>query len=264
MWKILHLRLPKRNEDWIDVPSSVLFKAAPEGTRWITVHPNGKDEKGVPIMIKESANEPGSYYVVGGAAGKLNHLKLTGVKSKEEADKDAKEKAAAKRAKKREEEKELASQGLLDKKKAMDQAIESASMDKESQRIKAYVAQVLPMLGKDPNEYTFNVSDAELQSRGIEPGSAAHKMLEYHYYRKIETQINKAIEEQKRRMLDDEVARAKAGVTEFALGRKHKSTDVAQAYAGVDRTDKDMAELDDQITRAQKSLDEYLTNLELA
>ena len=32
--------------------------ATPTGARWITVHPNGKDSKGVPVMIQES--QPGS------------------------------------------------------------------------------------------------------------------------------------------------------------------------------------------------------------
>jgi hypothetical protein len=178
------------------------------------------------------------------------------VKSAEEAKADAKAKAAEKRKKKKDEERELASQGLLDKKKAMDQSIEAAAMDKESQRVKAYVAQVLPMLGKDPANYAFSMTDAELEKLGLEPGGAGHKMLEFHYYRKIATQVDKAIEEQKRRMLDDEVARAKAGVTEMALGRTHKSTDVAQAYAGVDRAEGNIAELDRQIEEASSDGDD--------
>lgn len=250
------LLIPKHASDWIDVPDNQLMKAAPEGTRWITVHPNGKDEKGVPIMIKESSGDPGSYYVVGGAGGKMNHLKLTGVKSKEEAAADQKQKQAEKRAKKKADDKELAASGMLDKKKAMDAAVDAAAMDKESQRVKAYVAQVLPLLGKDPSAYAFNMTDAELEKMGLEPGGAGHKMLEFHYYRKIETQINKSIEEQKRRMLDDEVARSKAGVSDFALGRKHKSTDVDQAYAGVDRLDGNMEELDRQRDEAAAMGDE--------
>lgn len=70
------------------------------GQRWITVHPNGKDEKGVPILIQETKGG-GSWTVVAGAGGKLTHLKLTGVKSEEEYKAKAKEKAKEKRVKER-------------------------------------------------------------------------------------------------------------------------------------------------------------------
>ena len=42
------------------------------GSRWITLHPHGKDEKGVPVLIQETGNGSGVYHVVGGAGGKLN------------------------------------------------------------------------------------------------------------------------------------------------------------------------------------------------
>ena len=49
------------------------------GERWITVHPNGPAEKGTPILIKVQPD--GSARVLGGAGGKLNHLRLHDVKS---------------------------------------------------------------------------------------------------------------------------------------------------------------------------------------
>lgn len=71
------------------------------GQRWITVHPNGPDEKGVPILIQETKGG-GSWTVVAGAGGKLTHLKLTGIKSEAEYKEQAKEKAKKKREKERE------------------------------------------------------------------------------------------------------------------------------------------------------------------
>ena len=45
------------------------------------MHPHGEDEKGVPVKIRESKTEPGTWHVVAGAGGKLNYLRLTGVKT---------------------------------------------------------------------------------------------------------------------------------------------------------------------------------------
>jgi hypothetical protein len=52
------------------------------GQRWITMHPNGRDEKGVPVIIQEDSG--GKAHVVGGAHGALNMLKLDNIKSKED------------------------------------------------------------------------------------------------------------------------------------------------------------------------------------
>lgn len=52
-------------------------RALQPGERWITVHPWGDDEKGVPVLI--TPNPDGTHSVIGGAGGKLNHLRLTKV-----------------------------------------------------------------------------------------------------------------------------------------------------------------------------------------
>jgi hypothetical protein len=50
-------------------------KVAPSATEhWITVHPNGPDEKGIPVLVREMGD--GSMMVIGGAGGNLNHLRL--------------------------------------------------------------------------------------------------------------------------------------------------------------------------------------------
>jgi superfamily II DNA or RNA helicase len=56
--------------------------ANPDGSRWITIHPHGEDEKGQPVLIHP--NPDGSHTIVRGAGGALNGLRLTGVKSEEE------------------------------------------------------------------------------------------------------------------------------------------------------------------------------------
>jgi hypothetical protein len=50
-------------------------KATPNATEhWITVHPNGENEKGIPVLVREMGD--GSMMVIGGAGGNLNHLRL--------------------------------------------------------------------------------------------------------------------------------------------------------------------------------------------
>lgn len=59
---------------------TLFFKALGPGERWITAHPHGEGTKGVPILIREHPD--GTATVIGGAAGKINHLKLRGIAPK--------------------------------------------------------------------------------------------------------------------------------------------------------------------------------------
>ena len=77
---------------------SKMLKAvtAQEGERWITVHPGGDPSaSGVHVLIRQ--RKDGSYSVIGGAGGKLNHLRLTSIKSPEEYKQAAKEGAQRRR-----------------------------------------------------------------------------------------------------------------------------------------------------------------------
>lgn len=67
----------------ITVEGTPLRKAGdiPAGARWITVHAPGH-EKGQPVLIQETEHGSGVFHVIGGAGGKLNYLKLHGVKDK--------------------------------------------------------------------------------------------------------------------------------------------------------------------------------------
>lgn len=64
--------------------AAALLKASsiPAGARWITVRPNGPGTEGHPVPIQPSGD--GAFHVIGGAGGKLNNLKLTGVRSEAE------------------------------------------------------------------------------------------------------------------------------------------------------------------------------------
>ena len=96
---------------WVQltVPENLFAKAGKQGSfgsvmqdsegsfRWITVHPWGKEEKGVPVKIRESKTEKGTWHVVAGAGGKLNYLRLTGVATPEEYKAKQKERRSARR-----------------------------------------------------------------------------------------------------------------------------------------------------------------------
>lgn len=82
----------------------------PADARWITVHPNGEGEQGVAVLVQPAKDNSGVFRVIGGAGGKLNMLKLRGVKSVGEYQKDSARRAGEKRRAKAEQkrkEKEL-------------------------------------------------------------------------------------------------------------------------------------------------------------
>lgn len=67
----------------------------PPDARWITVHPNGPGNKGQAVLIAP-AGEDGAMRVIGGAGGRLNKLKLRGVKAEGEYKSSAAANQAAK------------------------------------------------------------------------------------------------------------------------------------------------------------------------
>lgn len=72
------------------------------GDRWITIHPHGDDEKGVPVLIRKNAD--GTHRVIGGGGGAFTHLRLDNVaddtpENREKWKAKAKERKAAKKEK---------------------------------------------------------------------------------------------------------------------------------------------------------------------
>lgn len=83
----------------LDMPGDMLKSehgAIPPDARWITVHPHGAGSKGQPVLVVP-ADEAGTMRVIGGAGGKLNMLKLRGVRSESSYRQEAGERADAKR-----------------------------------------------------------------------------------------------------------------------------------------------------------------------
>lgn len=70
---------------WPDLAIDVAKADAPGGANyspgvehWITIHPHGEDEKGIPVLVRN--NNDGTMSVIGGAGGHLNYLRLDGKK----------------------------------------------------------------------------------------------------------------------------------------------------------------------------------------
>lgn len=79
-------------------PRFLLLKAQPipAGARWITVTPPGH-EKGQPVLVQPHPTHKGVWSVIGGAGGKLNYLKLRGIKPEGSYKSDLAEKDKARR-----------------------------------------------------------------------------------------------------------------------------------------------------------------------
>jgi hypothetical protein len=69
----------------------------PAGSRWITVHPHGDSAPGQPVLVVPHPTHKGAYRVIGGAGGKLNYMKLRGVKPEGSYKQDLSEREKARR-----------------------------------------------------------------------------------------------------------------------------------------------------------------------
>jgi len=101
------------------------------GERWVTVHPHGDDEKGMPVLLQQ--NPDGTYTVKGGAGGTLNGLRMTDVKTHDEYKNVARQRAVEKREKAEvEKEARFSKLSLEHAKKVSAEAMESGTqLDKE-------------------------------------------------------------------------------------------------------------------------------------
>jgi hypothetical protein len=177
-----------------------LIKATPAGARWITVHPHGKDEKGTPVLIQETRHGSGVYHVIGGAGGKLNYLKLRGVRSNEDYAQEVRQKQAVKREEQRrqvEREKELGLHESREKKRA---AIREQVRGKEAE----FVRQVAGAMGWQKEEL-----ELPAEKLGGLSEAAANKVRQKHH-RELLRRAGEAVEVQRRAMVAQADERAQA------------------------------------------------------
>lgn len=189
---LLLLARPDQYPEWLP-----LFKSDP-GERWITVHPNGRDEPGQAVLIRESHTKPGTYHVIAGADGKLTHLTLDHVGTRAEWNQRAKDKRAKAKAEGRE--------ATPETKTAIKEA-------KKKDNI-AFVNRVADQLGWDKNWYK-TAEDYIRENPTIDPlaaGLAANDNLNAHV-----KQARQEIARYERRLTADAEARSQAGLGDLSL-----------------------------------------------
>lgn len=183
---------------WVAHPDAQpLAKAGdiPTGARWITVHPNGRDEKGVPVLIQETEAGSGVHRVIGGAGGKLNYLKLRGVKSegdyRKEVGERRKVRAEAKKAQ-RAQDKALG----LDKKKAEAKRDLDRQIAEKQQSVVALTAEAMGWQGHEFDPTPYEGLSKEAQTKAYRE-----------HQRKLAARAEEAIDAQRKQLLDDHEAR---------------------------------------------------------
>lgn len=188
------------------MPQHILFfKALAAGERWITVHPNGKDQKGVPVLIRPAGD--GAYRVVGGAGGKLNMLKLTGVKDAATYKADAAKSAATRREIQKERRAEDRKTGIHQAKVRAKENVKAELKQHEAK----FVETVAQALGWKPEDMRF----PEEKFQNATP-TATKKAAEDHA-RELFHRAQEAVDLQRKRLVQDAEARAEADIAEVPL-----------------------------------------------
>jgi hypothetical protein len=205
----------------------VLLKAdggVPAGARWITVHPPGH-EKGQPVLIQETERGSGVFHVVGGAGGKLNYLKLRGVKSAGDYAKDVREKQAARREAKKQQRQAEKQAGVHEQRQAERKAIDEARTHHE----KAFIQEVAQAVG-------WSDEDMQLPAEQLNGLSdEARRAAEGRHHRDLLGRARQTAELQRRKLTIDADARAAADIGEFEA-HEPGSGGLGYAPAYVDRT----------------------------
>lgn len=136
----------------------------PPDARWITVHPHGEGSKGVPILIQPTPQ--GHFRVIGGAGGKLNMLKLRGVKSESAYRQEHAERASLKQQAHKEQVRRDKELGIHDSK----QAARAQLKEQRDLARKEYVALVAQEMGW---------TDLTPKTDGLSPEAAARAESEF-------------------------------------------------------------------------------------
>lgn len=184
----------------------------PEGARWITVHPNGPGTDGQPVLIQP--NPDGSASVIGGAGGKLNYLRLRGVKKESEYAKEAEEKKKAKAEEKKVQAQRDKEAGIAEKKRDAKKQLQSQKKEYE----RKFVKTVAKTLGWDAKELAMPEEGTEALS------DKAQAKLAGDHHRKLLARALEAVDLQRQRLVADHEARAQAGLEQVPLDAKDPAT----------------------------------------
>jgi superfamily II DNA or RNA helicase len=202
-------------------PVLLLKSKIPEGARWITVHPNGPGTEGQPVLIQP--NPDGTAHVIGGAGGKLNYLKLRGVRKESEYKREAEERKKARTEAAKEQRQRDKEAGILESK---NKARENLRLQ-QRQHEREFVETVGRALGWDPKEMQFPEEGYAHLS------DAAQAKLRQKFHRQLMQRANEAIELQRQRLVTDSAARMQAGIGEVPLTARDDSTLSVQDLAPI-------------------------------
>jgi hypothetical protein len=202
---------------------SDLLKASkiPEGARWITVHPNGPGTEGQPVLIQP--NPDGTAHVIGGAGGKLNYLKLRGVRKESEYKREAEVRKKAKAEAAKEQRQRDKEAGILESKNKARESLRQQQRAHERQ----FVETVARTMGWDPSALEFPEADYEHLSE------AAVAKLRQKHHRTLLQRAHEAVELQRQRLVTDHAARMEAGIGEVPLDAKDDATLSVQDLAPI-------------------------------
>jgi len=187
-------------KDWIadGQTDRQILKSEPDadGCRWITVHHGGGEGQAIKVMPAQG--HKGTWRVVGGAGGSLNGLRLHGLKSPEEYQKEAKE-----RRQQQSLEKKKRQQDMTPEERHADNALEKETKSKNKEvRKKAETAFADKVLG--PEQGSLLGDDGE-------PTPDDPKAQAEHHRERLKAAHMAVREAQKKLVLDVE-ARVQAGI----------------------------------------------------
>lgn len=172
----------------------------PEGARWITVNPSGVEGEGHPVLIMP--HEDGSATVIGGAGGKLNMLKLRGIKSPEEWRERAKKRKEAKKQK----ESELSEEDKAEKEKARSQLKELVRTEKHDNALST-----LNVLEEHGIDHGLSDEHKRALQSAPDPGSDPEAIAQWKEHSKAALQRIKEIQDSyEHKLVTDHDARSAA------------------------------------------------------
>ena len=191
----------------IQIPRvKILFlKALGAGERWITVHPNGPGEKGTPLLIRDQPG--GSAKVIGGAGGKLNHLRLASVRSESDYKAEAQKRAEGRKVLLKVKRDADKAAGLTESKGKAKEAIKAQLGDHRAK----FVATVGKALGWSQDEMAF--PDHLYQNAS----PAAVKKAEQKHASAVFAKAKEAVQQQRQSLVQSAESRSEAGLGEMPL-----------------------------------------------
>ncbi|UIS74621.1 helicase [Morganella phage Mecenats66] len=186
----------------------LMIKASiPAGAKWITVHPNGSDSKGQPVLVQPEKD--GSYRVIGGAGGKLNYLKLKGVKTGQSYSESVKARQEQRRKERAAQVEKEKSTGVY----AERQAQRKKLRDERTAAEKEIIASVASVAGWSEDDIKFPADHPAYA--GMDDKERAKEERKWHQL--LLKEARTAIRISQDELLSNATARADAGIGEIPL-----------------------------------------------